>query len=62
MATWDVRRKCNPAKFQTQLHPPSTNTNEIKKTGPKTTSKSSAGSASLARVLGYVMECYVCGF
>lgn len=45
-----------------KLHPPSTNTDEIKKTGPKTTSKSSLGAASLALVLGYVMECYVCGF
>lgn len=35
MATWDVKRKCNPAKSQTQLHPPNTNTNEIKKLDPK---------------------------
>lgn len=50
------------SNFISQLHPPSTDTNEIKKTGPKTTSKSSLGFASLALVLGYVMECYVCGF
>lgn len=54
------KRKCNPAKSHSQLHPPSTSTNEIKKIRPKTTSKSSMEFSSLALVLGYVMECYMC--
>lgn len=45
-----------------QSYPPGANRNQIKDIRPKTISKNSLSSASLALALGHVMECVTCGF
>lgn len=62
MAAWDGNRKCHPAKLHPQVYPPGSNTNEIKAIRPKTISKNSLASASLALALGHGMDVPCVGF
>lgn len=56
------KQKMQSCQVSSQSYPPGTNTNKIKDIRPKTISKSSLSSASLALALGHVMECVMCGF